>query len=201
VRIVTVLRSGGEYGPKHVAAIERMVGPVTCITDMEVSCGEVVPMESRWPGWWAKMEVCRPDMKGPLLFLDLDTVVTGSLDPLLADASRSVVLRDFYRGRTDRSAVQSALMLLTERDRADVWAAWRKNPQGWMRRARSDQDVYEAVLRGRALFWQDTHPGMVLGFKTDIVGGVVPEDARVVCFHGKPRPWRCGQEWAEAWWS
>jgi hypothetical protein len=205
VKVATVLRLGGEYGPEHVYAIRRMLNrhlpghEFICLSDCVALNGTQRPLKHDWPGWWAKMELCRPEIEGPLLFLDLDTVVVGDLSPLVADTSRSIVLRDFYRGKRKRNAVQSALMLLTEEDRAAVWERWSRDPEGWMRRKRSDQDVYEAVLKDRALFWQDTHPGAVVGYKTDLARGrkPVPEGARVVCFHGRPRPWDCGKAWAE----
>ena len=204
ITVACVLRSGGEYGPQHVYGMRRMLNEhlpehtFTCLSDVAALNGVQRPLRHDWPGWWAKMELCRPDITGPLLFLDLDMVVVGDLAPLVADTSRSIVLRDLYRGRRNRKAVQSCLMLLTEADRAAVWAAWSKDREGWMRRKRSDQDVYEAVLKDRAAFWQDTHPGAVVGYKTDLARGrkPVPEGARIVAFHGRPRPWNSGKAWA-----
>lgn len=205
--ILTVLRSGGEYRPEHVHALqamfrEHMPGvPFMCLSDVDVPGVEVIPMEHDWPGAWAKLEVCRPDITGPVLLCDLDMVIVGDLAPLVADTSRSIVLRDFYRGRRDPTAVQSALMLLTEADRAAVWAEWHARMEWHFAHSKYwDQGVFEDALRDRALRWQDTHPGMVVGFKTDLQRGgrPVPPDARVVAFHGQPRPWASGLDWAEA---
>lgn len=203
MKVATVLRSGGDFRPEHVYAIKRMLNEhlpeheFVCLTDVEsIPPTWRVPLEHRWPGWWAKLELCRPDLTGPLLYLDLDMVVLGDLSPLVADTTRSTCLRDLYRGRRKRKALQSALMLLTEEDRALVWEAWSEDPERWMRR-RSDQDVYERVLRDRVRYFQETHPGMVLGYKSHIRGnGGPPEDCRIVVFHGRPRPWQSGETWA-----
>lgn len=48
--------------------------------------------------------------------------------------------------------------------------------------------------------WQDVEKGKIVSYKKDVapvgkflksVGdGTVPEKAKIVCFHGKPRPWQ-----------
>lgn len=204
-----VLRSGGIYGPEHLWAIKRILGehlpgvPFRYLSDVCPGPWRV-PLLHNWPGWWAKLELCRPDITGPVLFLDLDTVVLGDLAPLTEDTSTSIACRDFFRGAKDRHALQSSLMLLTEEDRALVWEAWHdRGPAWWMSNATSDQIVIESALRGRVRFWQDTHPGMVVGYKTDLAHGkrLVPDDARVVIFHGTPRPWDSGHEWAVRPWA
>nr|WP_145924153.1 hypothetical protein [Halomonas elongata] len=40
------------------------------------------PLAHGWPGWWSKLELFRPH-GGDLLYLDLDTVVRGDLQPLI----------------------------------------------------------------------------------------------------------------------
>lgn len=205
MRVATVLRSGGDFGPQHVYGIRRMLNEhlpeheFACLSDCPSLNGYHRPLKYDWPGWWAKMELCRPDITGPLLYLDLDMVITGDISPLVTDTSRSICLRDLYRGSRKRNAIQSTLMLLTEEDRALVWDAFMTDPKRWMGR-RSDQDVYEAVLRNRVAYFQDTHPGMVVGYKSEVRKRNLskpPEDARIVVFHGNPRPWsKMAPDWA-----
>lgn len=206
MNVFTVLRSGGEFTPDHVYGLKRMLNrhlpdhTFHCLTDCE-SIPWRVPLEHDLPGWWSKMELCRPDIRGPMLYVDLDTVIIRDLSPLVADVSRSIVLRDLFRGKRNPRALQSALMLLTEGDRALVWAHWSADPAACMR-LRGDQDVIERVLSRRVRFFQDTHPGFVVGYKSDIrkaAGRMAPEDASVVIFHGNPRPWnRMAPRWARA---
>jgi hypothetical protein len=37
--------------------------------------------------------------------------------------------------------------------------------------------------------WQELVPDQVFSYKAHIRDRAVPPSARVVCFHGKPRPW------------
>ncbi len=204
VRTVCVLRTGGEFHVGHVEALARMVhkhmdgATLWCLSD-DPAAPNRIPLEYDWPGWWAKLELCRPDIGGPLLFIDLDAVIVGGLAPLVADASRSIVVRDFYRAKKDPQAVQSCFMLLTEADRAAVWRVWSRGAERWMKRAKNDQYVFQEALADRVAFWQDTYPGKVVGYKTDIRGKreTPHPDTSVVCFHGRPRPWDSGEAWAE----
>jgi hypothetical protein len=43
-------------------------------------------LHNGWPGWWAKMELFDPtlQLEGRILYLDLDCVITGSLDDIVS---------------------------------------------------------------------------------------------------------------------
>jgi len=205
VKIVTVLKTGGDYGPEHVYWLKRQVNEhlpghdFWCLTDA-VSVPYRVPLQHDLPGWWSKMEVCRPDITGTVFYLDLDTVILRDLEPLVRDQSQSIVLRDVLRGLRNPQAVQSSVMLLTERHRALVWDWWVWNdPQRIMQECAhgGDQLVYERVLKTVCSFWQDTHPGMVQSYKVDLDGRDqhATPDASLVVFHGTPRPWDVDHAW------
>lgn len=183
---VCVLRSGGDYGPEHVRWLARQVPGIVCLSDVDVPGVEHLALRYGWPGWWSKLELFSDAIAGDLMFYDLDTVV---LSPLSVP-DRTTVLRDFYQ--PDRMG--SGLMYITEADKASVWAAWIADPDGHMRRAGrfGDQSFLQGYI-GSAQKWQDVAP--VYSYKVHCRGGL-PADAAVVCFHGKPRPWSCGADWA-----
>lgn len=159
-----------------------------CLSDVDVPGVNTLPLRHNWPGWWAKMELFRPEITSDLLYLDLDTVVVGPLDDLVAAPSLTM-LRDFYKP----AHLGSGVMFLPEADRAEVWGAWMKSPQEHMRRHTrgGDQSFLEAVWGDKPARWQDVLPGQVVSYKADVRkhGDRVPEGARLVAFHGKPRPW------------
>lgn len=188
--VASVLRSGGEYGPEHVAALARDVRRhlpgvrFVCFSDVPVPC-ERVALASDWPGWWAKMEVFGPALPGRVLYLDLDTVVRGSLADLAA-VKDLTLLRDFYRPR----GLGSGLMMLPAAARDQAYRAFIRAPEHFMARHRKggDQAFLERLWLRTAHRWQDRCPGQVASYKADCRRGVPPR-ARVVCFHGQPRPW------------
>lgn len=187
-----VLRSGGIYLPKHAQILAAQIAKqapfheIVCLSDVEVPGVETIPLQTAEKGWWAKMELFRPDIKGDLLYFDLDTIVRGRIDELL-NVGRLTLLRDFYRdgvykGRPE--GLGSGLMYLPEADRADAWRAWTANPKRTMG---GDQMFLEGLWLQKAARWQDVVPGKVVSYKAS--RGEILDDVAVVVFHGRPRPW------------
>ena len=186
--IVLVWRSGGDYDVEYVERLVRSLPGqrVVCLSDQPVPC-ERIPLEFTWPGWWSKMELYRPDIRGDFLYMDLDTVVRGPIDDFLA-VGRLTLLRDFYR----EWGLGSGLMFLPEADRADIWREWNRMPGRWMAEHQTggDQEFLERHWLGKAQRWQDVLPGRVASYKA--AGKAEREQAAVVCFHGPPRPREVG---------
>jgi len=185
---VCVLRSGGDFLPEHVQWLARQVPGLVCMTDTPVDGVQCIPLQHDWPTWWAKMEMFGPALEGSVLMIDLDTVVRE----LPARPVRTTVLRDF----TQPEIIGSGLMYVTAEDRARVWEAWIANPAGHMaanqRWPKLGDQGFLMDLLADAERWQDSEP--VYSYKVHCRGGL-PADAKVVCFHGKPRPWNSGAPW------
>lgn len=188
-RILTVFREGGDYRPEHVERLRRQCAvhapgtPFTCLQ------GPL--LEHDWPGWWSKIHVLREP--GPVLYMDLDTAIVGCLTPLLAAAPqhRFIALRNPL---PTPSRFGSGLMAWSG-DMGHVYARFAKDPAHHMRRCTTrflwgDQGFISETETPNAL-WQDLLPGQIVSWKVDCKGGV-PSDARVVYFHGTPRPWDVG---------
>lgn len=226
-RIWTVLRSGGEYNPAHVIALERSLhrwhpdAALHVITDREGLDGlcmiddswiersyTVYNPKRLWPGWWLKCHLFGDwTDRESLLYMDLDTRIVGPMDEIFALANslpaRDIVLRDFYRGgRT----IGSGFMLLSNACRALLWDKWLADPEGWIQRLghRGDQGFLESVfseIPDHLERWQDVVPGKVLSFKVDIRDKRLTSaaGASVVAFHGRPRPWSVVEPHHKAW--
>jgi hypothetical protein len=195
VRVAFVLRSGGEYRPEHVARLAGQVrvhlseAQIACFSDVDVPV-ERIPLRHDWPGWWAKMEIFRPDVDGDLLFMDLDTAIVGSLADMAA-AAGPVIMRDVYRPH----GMQSSIMAIPHKIKEQVWAAFTAASERHMQRYRrgGDQAFLENHTSIRWRLWQDICPGQLVSYKADVKRlGHVPAGARAVVFHGKPRPWEVG---------
>lgn len=181
-----VLRSGGDFTAEHVQWLARQVPGLVCLSDVPVAGVETLPLQSDWPGWWAKMEMFGPSLEGDVLMIDLDTVVRE----LPAQPAESTVLRDF----TEPSVMGSGFMYVTAADRKRVWDAWLADPAGHMAACAKwpkwgDQGFLQDHI-GSAAKWG----GEVVSYKVHCRSGV-PAGAKVVCFHGKPRPWAVKAAW------
>ena len=197
VTVACVLRSGGAYGPEYVrrlrAGVERPLpgARFVCLSDVpEVATHALA---HGWPGWWSKLELFRPGLlTGATLYVDLDTVIAGGLAPL-AEAirpGRFLMLRDFTRPERRGSGVMgwhgdwSAIYRAFAGRAGHVMGTYQTGDR-WGDQAFIAEHAGEAVA-----CWQDHVPGAVASYK---LHGRTPR-ARVVCFHGRPRPHEIG--WA-----
>jgi hypothetical protein len=201
--IACVLKSGGEYTAAHVTWLQRQIerwapeADFMCLSDIYVPGCRCICLNHNYPGWWSKLELCRPDIKGDILYFDLDTVITGPIDELIKVA-RTTFLRDVYRGG---NALQSSIMYLTEEARTWAWECWKSKPRVWMNECgmQGDQGYFERVIR-KVDRWQDVLPGTLVSYKVDMHNkhkqlAAPPPGASVVVFHGKPRPWNVKADW------
>jgi hypothetical protein len=196
LRLACVLKSGKDYGVKQarflIDQLEQYAPfhDIVCLTDIEIPGVACLPLKFNWPSWWAKMELFRPDIEGDLLYFDLDTIIVKDISDVLA-VDKLTIARDFYRDGVRREeGLQSCLMYLPEADRADVWAAWKPELiHHYKAQGVGDQAFLESLWMGKAQRWQDILPGQIVSYKVHCKTGT-PQDARIVCYHGKPRPWQ-----------
>lgn len=205
--IATVLRSGGEYTPEHVQWLHSQLPPeaeAVCFSDSHIPGIKTIPLKENWPGWWAKLELFRPDIQEDIFFLDLDTVITGDISVLLAE-KRMMMLNDFYHPQF----VASGVMYIPHDVKREVWQKFTHNPERHMRihRVSGDQGFLSRALTPAR--WQDDYPGQFISYKAHVAAcwmpgfnetrsdgdGTLPPDARIVCFHGFPRPWEVQLDW------
>lgn len=189
ITVACVLKTGGEYNRSHVEALQSMVDgyPFVCLSDDPTVPG-YVPLKHGWPGWWSKLELFT--LPGPVLFFDLDTIVLDDIREFESVVLQNefLILRDVYRGAARQSAMQSSIMAWNG-DMSYVYNKFLVNPEAWMKELRGDQDFLEITVN-RASYWQDVLPGALVSYKANVMGKSVPKDAKVVFFHGQPRPWQ-----------
>jgi hypothetical protein len=187
--ILTVLRSGGEYTWQHVARLEKQCRKYA--PDARFHCLHDDLMLHGWPGWFAKIEMFR--LRGPMLYMDLDTTIRGDLTPLLDAATQHdfIALRNPY---PTPSQFGSGLMAWRG-DMAHIYDRFAADAEFHIKRCTTqavwgDQGFIAEDVRNPVL-WQDLFPGEIVSWKAECKQGV-PEHARVIYFHGTPRPWAVG---------
>jgi hypothetical protein len=191
LKFLTVLKSGGEYRPEHVYALHRQVekhipfAHFQCLSDVDLTC-DMIPLRHSLPGWWSKLELFK--QKGPVLYVDLDTMILGECEKWISSIAdeRFVILRDPYRGRTDRFAMGSGVMYWSD-DMSHIWRSY-KDAGMPTKIDGGDQAFIEQVV-GLPVYFQD-YTDSIMSYKADIRDGNASlKDATVLYFHGKPRPW------------
>lgn len=196
-RVALVLRSGGEYNLDHAYSLAQHFDPsnLLLLTDLPEIPFPYAPWETEklrhgWPGWWSKLELMRPDIEGDLLYLDLDTRIVGDLADI-RKIDHLTMLADPYR-TNNPLRFGSGVMYLPESARRAAWQQFISNPGMYMQRFEYGGDQAFLIQAWGADFiarWQDLLPGQLVSYKRDVRGKGVPLNARIVYFHGQPRPW------------
>jgi len=214
----------------HAGVLAHFSGPFdfVCYTDDPSGLGAAVTAQllddlPGWDGWWLKAALFGPKgvRAGRVVYLDLDTIVVGSLDALFAfEGSFATLAADEWTCERDNHAgVNSSVMLW---DAATCYTAL--------------APVYEGLLDGRVFrhlmrfdHWLEmllpprrpvgtpvdaTHPlgkwlesvqalfpGQLVEYKSSSCAeGVVPEGVAIICFPRSPKPHEVTDEWAQKAW-
>lgn len=205
--ILTVLKTGRwhnghfpcDYRVEHVQWLAKQFQrfapghDFACLSDVTVPGVTTLPLLHDWPGWWSKLELFREDF-GKVLYVDLDTVVVGDLTDLLAYPHQFTA----WCAPNRRHVFQSGIIAWSG-PRPELFETFKQDPQHWIKSCTTsacwgDQGFIGQHLAGE---WQEFGkllPGAVGSYKLEFQQRTPPPSARIVLFHGKPRPWEvCGK--------
>lgn len=202
ITVACVLKSGGVYDQEWVYKLFDMVHRHTsipfravCLTDTELdnTLVERIPLTDDLEGWWSKVELFK--LPGPVVYLDLDTVIRGDIDRLLEPLTPN----SFY--------------MLTAFNPMRKWAsgimAWEGDLSAIHRDFRPlhlnllwDQRYIARAadkLEQRTSSIQVLQPGIV-SWKT-CCSEPPTEQVKIICFHGETKQHNCGWDWVEREWG
>lgn len=204
VTIATVLKLGGDYDVKYVNALANGIAKnltrpykFVCLTDcsegFNSNVHKIIPLDYGFERWWSKIELFGPDKFDTerVFYLDLDTIITSSIDEIAMYSGRFFGLRDFF----NQMGLGSGLMAWSNGDPvvAQIYEKFMESPEAHMRNHRmGDQEFINNVLGQYIEYVQDMYPNKIYSYKKDCVDAHknihIPPTASIVCFHGKPRP-------------
>lgn len=198
-----------EFHARHVNSLRRqfeqhlsMPHRFVCVTDdpAGVDCDTIplwpsplkTPINPKKPNCyvrlWAFAKEAERLFGRRFVSIDLDAVVTGSLDPLL-DRPEDFVIWGYTHPTTPYNG---SMFLQTAGARTKVWEQFDpdRTPDEARRNryAGSDQAVISMILGPGEAMW-GTEDG-VYGYRNHLTQTPdLPENARLVFFHGKRKPW------------
>lgn len=201
--LAVVLKSGGEFTPAHVRWLKAQTTTnlsiphqFVCLSDIDVPEVETIPLTQDWPGWWSKLELFRHDL-GTTLYMDLDTVIVGSLDDMAGYGHSFTALQALSSDQ--RPCLNSGLMAWRG-SRLDLYEEFKSRARFHMEHCNrkgnwGDQGfIHHHVGQWQA--WQNLFPGRVVSYKLHLKQKLPPPPGTsVVCFHGQPRPWQVRRDW------
>lgn len=218
--VACVFRTGGDFVERDVrelmsGIIDHLTVPYesVCLTDrgtlyLHNTVNRVIRLEHDWPGWWSKMELFR--LPGPLLYFDLDTRIVGDIEILARkvlgfQSDSLMMLRGFYKSDTCSGLMgwngdMSCLYNKFKAEASHISAEFRDfrggvSFGGQTGYFRGDQNYIAARVNDKehlqVVYVQDLASG-IYSYKVHVRDNGLPADARVMCFHGRPRPQEVG---------
>ncbi len=207
---VVCLKWGHKFSSEYVnnlfSGIERnstVPFKFHCFTDNDsgilenITCHKLPDLDIT--GWWYKLWLFSNDMPFELgdliMFFDLDTLVTSNIDDILEyDCPKDLTgLRNFFY--PDKFA--SGLLMWRHGTQTNVWREFLKNPRKAQAQSPGGDQQWTERQAKSWTYFQDKFQG-VYSYKQSCSKGL-PEDAKIVCYHGTPSVIQSFTETVENW--
>lgn len=208
--VLCVLKSGGGYDAEWVRKLKdgvaRHLKPpyrFQCLSDVDVP--DRIPLEHDWPGWWSKIEMFKPGViTGQTLYLDLDTVICGSLESFRDIEAPFAMLQNF----NNPDYIGSGVMWFKDAESVPhkVYQKFARMPDCYIahhERVKNFTHVGDQAFIADTLGVENiTRLDMtrIKSFKFH-ARSYLPEEASIVCFHGQPRLPDIKAEWIVRHWK
>lgn len=210
IHVVSV-RTGTKYSPEYVTIlhdqIARNLSTVEvkhwCLTDDRAAVPEgVEPIDATLPGWWAKVELFRPDMPWAvgdrIAYFDLDLAITGRLEDLVQHPG--IIQDEMW------PCYNSSVMVWNHGDHANIWTDFRPELMTAPARLIEPTVLPQGSINGGDQEWitecgpWPTFPSRWCQSYKLSARQWPPADAKVILFNGRPKPHECGG-WVENVWK
>jgi hypothetical protein len=207
--------TGEAYDPEEVRILRRQVDRhlkqphiFNCITEHDIEgVGTVKPLKYL-PGWWIKTTLFGSTISNPRnLWLDLDVTIVGSLDELVAPLNGSQLRTAKNWAQSGHGGCQSSVMYwegMSARVIDDKFnpedAHWPpRNDKFWDNgQVQWGDQEWVTYLRDTGQINVEYFQNMeVCSYKYHCRENGLPPGARVVSFHGKPKPSEVSDQWVK----
>ncbi|GMF16031.1 unnamed protein product [Phytophthora lilii] len=208
----SVMRHSGDLAPTQVTFV--------CLTDDSEGIElhetmHILPLSDGWKGWWNKCQLFSSQVSAKLrelghsrcLYLDLDTVIVGTLSDLLMVSPRSGVLAllktDQMTNEQREGGFNSSIM---------AWHNENAKSLQFLHSFLQDNvfavskyiykfDHWLEMAHPQARFLEDIFPGQIVEYRSlDEKAAMPPTNASVVCFPLQPKPHTATAQWVAKHW-
>lgn len=191
--LIACVKQGAKYGAEYVtnlkAGVERYLPTgdhrFVCYTDNPVDGVGCEPLPADLPGWWAKVGLFK--LRQPLLYFDLDVVITGDLTRAI-EWEGFGILNDWWL-----PTYNSSVMKLTGNE-GFIWDEF--NPDERAKWHMGDQHYVTEKMPDAKTFPPEWFPS----FKANKCFQGPPDNAMAVIMHGEPKPHQLGG-WVQEQWA
>jgi hypothetical protein len=216
--IIACVRTGQRYPFAYVTKLRDMVArhmpPISyafaCLTDQPEEAAGVNRIDisgAQLEGWWAKMLLFQDGWRRGhrVIYLDLDTVITGDLSPLVGAVVKQFgICSNFARAAGNTGwpcRYGSCVMVLHSTFDDRIWRAFSPSRRQAMKdnEVYGDQRVIEQIYPNATIL-QDVLPANYMRSYRTLTAKPQPETA-IINFGGKSKPHNCNIDWVRSQWA
>jgi hypothetical protein len=213
-KLILCMKWGSKYGADYVNRLQRMLArhlappfQLVCLTDAaggldpairvlplpELGCAEPTNTRGKWRKvalWGAQLD----GLRGPALFVDLDSVIVGDLDPYFSHGDPSAVILERNWARPLSGLGQTSVFRFPIGSHPEILERFRRDPQAIADRFGYEQHFISHCLGDRLQFWPR---GWTRHFRLHCLGPMplrylrpaqLPASSRIITFPGGPNP-------------
>lgn len=214
--------NAGDYlgkGKEYVEILHDMVmrnlaagteGHFVCFTDDTEPYADGIekrPLHGNLRGWWNKLYLFKEghfSSDDKIVFFDLDTAIVSGLDEIIKYDGYFAIMEDVYRPH----GMQSSVILWKGNALSAIWKYFEEwgfpevpgGDQAFIEKyCYFDKPRHSEFAIHKADKLQELFPQCFVSYKKDAVQ-FIPKNAKVVIFHGNPRP-HAANGWVEKVWK
>lgn len=198
VNINNYLNRGQEYVDKLYAMVKRNLNQrfdFHCINENN-STGWWANMNH---GWWAKVDLFEPGkFSGRVLYIDLDSVITGPLDQLVEH--KGIIDMQYWDGKFPE--YNSSVMVWDAGEHEEIFTKYTSDIPKWtvvgskmFKNFEGDQEWIQYIST-----WNTFPPGMVQSYKFNCTE-ILQKECKICTFHGHPKPHEVTTGWVPEYWQ
>lgn len=191
---------GNKFSFDYVKNLKSMVERNTtiehnfvCMTDRRLKDIDYRLLKPGFEGWWNKLQMFDRfhDLGERVVYLDLDTLITGNIDWLLEYDGNFMGIEDVGAVNAHqkhlKGVLQSGVMSWLSSETHYIWNEFILRKDHVVRAYRGDGEFLNDVVpkRDRDLL-QHKYPGKLKSYKYQVYPNRPDEETSIVCFHGRP---------------
>lgn len=211
--VMCVLKSGGkDFNLDYVVKLRNMIARHTtipyrfvCLTDTTIdpSICDTLPLRSNLAGWWSKLELFVPDQvdSNYIVYFDLDTVIIRNIDTILTLKSEFAALGGWIPGPNRSSVGNFGSGMMVWRNHGKFAFLHDEFKNDFYKHGDQEYIANSLVKHGIQYETLQNLTTGIYSYKRNCLKGI-PDDARVICFHGHPRPHQAMSiaRWVQSYW-
>ncbi len=141
-----------------------------------------------------------PFQSGRIIVMDLDTIITGSLDDMFSYAGEFITREAF---RKKNASGGDMLGFPVNHNLGWIWDKVCNNTQQVLNKTGGSERYFYRSYCGAIDFWPQFYPNQYLSYKNHLKNAEsLPQDCRLVSCHGRPRPHQIPDtHWLKQYWQ